>query len=71
MSEVSNELMNKKLKITVSGSVASGKTLLLSIIKECLERDFFFRTKFANVQIALEEKVEDLDNIEEKKETDE
>lgn len=66
-----NELQNRKLRITVSGALGAGKTTLLGIIKECLERDFFFRTKFANVQIALEEKVEDLDNIEEKKETDE
>lgn len=59
------ELSQKSLKITVSGEVASGKSLLLSIIKDCLERDYFFRTRFAGCQIELVEKVEDLKNEEE------
>lgn len=61
-----NELEVKKLKITVSGPATSGKTTLLNTIKACLERDFYFRTSFANWQIELVEKTEDLD---EKKET--
>lgn len=48
----------RKLKITVSGEAGSGKTTLLKIIKDCLERDFAFRTLFMNAEISMDERVE-------------
>lgn len=50
-----------KLKITVSGKKGSGKSTLLGILKNCLERDYAFRTLFQNWEIKTEEKVEDLE----------
>lgn len=52
-----------KLKITVSGMNLDAAKRLSSIISQCLERDFIFRTNFANWIIAVEEKLEDLDDI--------
>lgn len=52
-----------KLKITVSGMNLDAAKRLSNIISECLERDFIFRTSFANWIIAVEEKLEDLDDI--------
>lgn len=67
-----NELINRKLKITVSGEEKSGKTTLSKIIKDCLERDYVFRTLFANAQISMEEKVESIpDRVEIEKEESE
>lgn len=55
-----NELQNRKLRITVSGALGAGKTTLLGIIKECLERDYKFRTMFAGAEISMTEVIEDL-----------
>ena len=55
-----NELDNEELAIIVKSSVESDEKELLPIIKECLERDFVFRTKFAYRKVILDyEKVED------------
>ena len=51
-----------KLKITVSGMNLDAARRLSRIISECLERDFIFRTNFSGWSIAVEEKLEDLDN---------
>ena len=52
-----NEMITRNLTITVEGEAKSGKTTLLNIIKNCLERDFTFRTLFAGANIKLEEKL--------------
>ena len=55
-----NELNSVEVAIIVKSSVESDKDELLPIIKECLERDFVFRTQFANRRVILDyEKVED------------
>ena len=55
-----NTLTNKELAIIVKSSVESDADELLPIIKNCLERDYVFRTTFMNRQIILDyEKVED------------
>jgi ABC-type lipoprotein export system ATPase subunit len=58
--ENTEELQNRKLKITVSGAAGAGKTTLLNIIRGCLERDYVFRTLFAGAEIMVDEKVEEL-----------
>lgn len=49
-----NELNNDVITIMVKSSVESDEVELLSIIKACLERDFVFRTKFANRRVILD-----------------
>ena len=69
--QTTRTLFNTELKITVSGKVASGKTTLLNIIKDCLERDYVFRTMFAGCKIAIDEQTipdEQPSIVEEKKE---
>jgi len=57
---VYTELNNDELAIIVKSSVESDEDELLPIIKACLERDYVFRTKFANRKVILDyEKVED------------
>lgn len=55
-----NELNPEELAIVVKSCVESDEKELLPIIKDCLERDFVFRTKFAYRKVILDyEKVED------------
>lgn len=55
-----DELSPAELAIVVKSSVESDEQEILPIIKECLERDFVFRTKFAYRKVILDyEKVED------------
>ena len=55
-----NELNNNEIAIIVKTSVEEESELLLSIIKDCLERDYVFRTRFNGKKIILDyEKVED------------
>lgn len=49
-----NELSNEELVILVKSTVESDEKELLSIIKDCLERDYVFRTKFANRKVILD-----------------
>lgn len=53
---------NGELKITVSGMDLNAAKELSNIILQCLERDYLFRTQFANWKIAVDEKLEDLSN---------
>ena len=52
--EQPNDLSMAEVVITVKSAVAKDEIELLSIIKECLERDFVFRTRFANRRIRLD-----------------
>lgn len=55
-----DKLNNEELAIIVKSSVENDEKELLPIIKTCLERDFLFRTLFANRKVILDyEKVED------------
>ena len=59
MAEI-NELFDDEIAIVVKTSVEEESKLLLAIIKDCLERDFVFRTRFNNKKVILDyEKVED------------
>lgn len=51
-----NELVERELQILVLGKPSSGKTTLINLIKNCLERDYAFRTLFANAKISIDEK---------------
>ena len=53
---------NGELKITISGMNLDAAKELSKIILQCLERDYIFRTQFANWKIAIDEKLEDLNN---------
>lgn len=48
--------MKKSLKITVESSVEKDNNALLNIIKQCLERDYLFRTYFLDAEVKLENK---------------
>lgn len=58
--------MEKNLKIIVESSVEKDNNALLNIIKQCLERDYLFRTYFMDAKVKLENKV-----IEEEKKSEE
>lgn len=49
-----NELSNEELVILVKSTLESDEKELLPIIKDCLERDYVFRTKFANRKVILD-----------------
>ena len=49
-----NDLNNDEVAIIAKSPVESDETELLSIIKYCLERDYVFRTKFANRRVILD-----------------
>lgn len=51
-----DELVERELQIIVFGKPNSGKTTLINLIKNCLERDYAFRTLFANAKISIDEK---------------
>lgn len=51
-----DELIERELQIIVFGKPNSGKTTLINLIKNCLERDYAFRTLFANAKISIDEK---------------
>lgn len=47
------------MQIVVVGKQSAGKTnTLAAIIKNCLERDYYFRTRFEGVTVQLRELVE-------------
>ena len=62
MDNTSNELINRELRIIVYGKVGVGKTTLCNIIKNCLERDYSFRTLFANAKISIDEALDKTEN---------
>lgn len=49
--------MEKNLKIIVESSVEKENNILLNIIKQCLERDYLFRTYFLNADVKLESRI--------------
>ena len=53
------------MQIVVIGKQSSGKTnMLAAIIKNCLERDYYFRSHFEGVNVQLRELVEpDVRNV--------
>lgn len=53
------DTQEKKLRVIVYGKQGTGKTTLCHIIKNCLERDYSFRTLFADYKISLEEVLEE------------
>lgn len=55
MENTKNLENDNELKIIVYGEPKSGKSLLCKIIKECLERDYEFRTLFKDKKILISE----------------
>lgn len=49
--------MEKNLKIIVESSVEKENNALLNIIKQCLERDYLFRSYFMDAKVKLENRV--------------